>query len=85
MIKHYWRLRELMAKYGLSQSDIAEIAGISEVSISKKLNTGQDFKITHAYKIFTHFKNLGENVDFEELFCPQAVTKVTNFLCASGD
>lgn len=85
MPKYYWRLRELMAKYGLSQSEIAKIAGISEVSLSKKLNTGQEFKITPAYRIITHFRNLGENVNFEELFCAQLVTKVTDYSCAVGD
>ena len=85
MIKPYYRLRELMAKYGLSQADISKISGISEVIISKKLTTGQEFKNTPAYKILTYFRNKGENVDFEELFCPHVVTKVTDFSRAVGD
>lgn len=77
MIQHYWRLRELMAKYGLSQANIATISGISEVSINKKFSKGQEFKITHAYKILKYFRDKGEDVTFEELFCAQVVTKVT--------
>lgn len=85
MVRHYWRLRELMAKHGMSQAEIAKIAGISEVSLSKKLNTGREFKITPACKILAHFRSLGENVEFEELFCTQVATKVTNNSCAVGD
>lgn len=58
-----------MAKHGLTQNDISRISGLSLPSISKKFAQGDEFKITPAYRILKYFRDLGENVDFESLFC----------------
>lgn len=87
MAKDYRTLRMLMAKHRLKQCDISKISGLSLASISKKFTQGEEFKVTPAYKILKFFREKGENVSFDELFCVDMVTDVTEsvFLQASGD
>lgn len=87
MAKDYSILRMLMAKHRLTQNRLAEISGLSLPSISKKFTQGEEFKITPAYKILKYFREKGEKISFEDLFCAEMVTKVTdnNLLKESGD
>jgi hypothetical protein len=58
-----------MAKHGLTQNDISKISSLSLASVSNKFTKGEEFKITPAYCILKYFRDLGEAVEFETLFC----------------
>jgi len=74
-----------MAKYSLTQGDISDISGLSEVSVSKKFQNGYEFKITPACRILLYFKEHGETkLTFEELFCVHIILE-KDLLCVSGD
>lgn len=70
-------LEGLMAKYRMTQSDIAEISGLSLPGVSSKFAKGEDFKITHAAKIAKHFREHGEEFNFEDHFVDPVVANET--------
>lgn len=58
----YNKLKGLMARYGFSQADMAEVTGVSPSTFSFKVNRrdGRDFTLTEASKMADH---LGVKVD----------------------
>ena len=68
MIQKFHRIKELKAKYGLSNVDLATVSGCSENSIVSKLKGDKLFKINEAARLIKFFVEKGENVTFEELF-----------------
>lgn len=68
---HYRELKILMAKHAMTQNDIAQVSGLSLPSVSNKFTKGEEFKITPAYKILKYFRDMGEKIDFETLFCEE--------------
>lgn len=79
---YYIRLRELMARHGMSKYDIANIIGKSYRQTSKMLHrevspeSGKPyvFDIIEAAQIVMHFRRLGEDVTIDNLFFNQAVS-----------
>jgi predicted transcriptional regulator len=67
-MRRYWKLEGLMAKYKLTQQDIADIAEMSLPAVSKKFYKGEEFKISNAVKIIQYFREKGEQMEFEDYF-----------------
>lgn len=57
----YVELRKLMAGSGVGQVQLAEIAGISLVSVNHKLQGRRDWKLSECVAIAEHFNH---TVDF---------------------
>ncbi|KNY30207.1 helix-turn-helix domain-containing protein [Pseudobacteroides cellulosolvens] len=81
-VVHYSNLKQLMAKYGMTISDISQIVGKSYRQTIKILNkekmqsgTIPVFNVNEASKIVIYFHKLGEaSVTLDELFFDQVET-----------
>jgi DNA-binding XRE family transcriptional regulator len=71
---HYPNLRQLMAKYGMTKGDIAEILGITYRQTLSKMNRVKTkkghaiFSMEEGFKISKFFQNLGEKVTVDYIF-----------------
>jgi DNA-binding XRE family transcriptional regulator len=70
----YRNLRAIMAKYDITVKKLAEIVGISQTSMSEKLNEHVGFTLAEVKNIIEFFNRNGENVTVEELFFAQVST-----------
>ena len=61
-------LRGVMAKYGVTIAQMAEVVGISSNSMSKKINGKVDFTLTEVRAILAFFRSKGETCTVESLF-----------------
>ena len=64
----YRNLRGLMAKYGLTQKDLAEVLGIKKETLSMKINKRTPFTLNEAITILDFFVGLGEKTTMEYIF-----------------
>jgi DNA-binding Xre family transcriptional regulator len=55
-------LAQLMAKHGISRSDISEVIGLSYRNTLKKINGETKFDLVEAGKITKTFRGLGEKI-----------------------
>ena len=63
----YPNLRAEMSRIGIKQADIAELLGIREVTVSKKMNGKSTFDIDEAFLIKeTFFSNLSLDYLFSD-------------------
>lgn len=63
----YPNLRAEMSRIGIKQADIAELLGIREVTVSKKMNGKSNFGIDEAFLIKkTFFPNLSLDYLFDD-------------------
>ena len=63
----YPNLRAEMSRIGIKQADIAELLGIREVTVSKKMNGKSTFNIDEAFSIKkTFFPNLSLDYLFSD-------------------
>ena len=63
----YPNLRAEMSRIGIKQADIAELLGIREVTVSKKMNGKSTFNIDEAFLIKkTFFPNLSLDYLFSD-------------------
>jgi len=64
----YPNLRAEMSRIGIKQADIAELLGIREVTVSKKMNGKSTFNIDEAFLIKkTFFPNLSLDYLFSDI------------------
>lgn len=71
-------LRALMAKYGLTYSDLGKIIGNTYSTVSKKINKTFNFTLPDMNKIKIYFISRGEaDVNISDLFFKWIVTDVT--------
>lgn len=70
-------LRGLMAKYGLTQKDVGEIAGCTEKTIGNKLCNRNNFTLSEMLAIKKHFKKLGSDLSVDDIFFAWILTKVS--------
>lgn len=64
----YRNLRAEMARYDMTVKDLADICGISLVTMSNKLNGHVDFTLSEVRAIVTYFSGKGDDVTAEYLF-----------------
>lgn len=72
-------LRALMAKYGITYTDIGKIIGNTYQTVSKKFNETYEFGLMDMYKIKEYFLKLGEppeNIRIDKLFFDWKFTNV---------
>ena len=72
-------LRALMAKYGVTYTDIGKIIGNTYQTVSKKFNETYEFGLTDMYKIKEYFISIGEpkeNLKIDKLFFDWKFTDV---------
>jgi DNA-binding XRE family transcriptional regulator len=62
--KTNYTLKALRAKNGLTQTDIANVVGISTAAFNQKENGIRDFTISECRKICTYFKLSPEDIFF---------------------
>ncbi len=61
-------LKSAMVKHGLKNKDLCRIIGVTENSLSNKMNNKTDFKASEMIKTIEHFKSLGETYTIDYLF-----------------
>ena len=67
--KAFPTLRGLMAKYGLTQKEMAKIMGKSSYSnFGQKLNLQKEFSFNEMKLINKYFLQLGESCSIQEMF-----------------
>lgn len=72
-------LRALMAKYGVTYTEIGKIIGNTYQTVSKKFNESYEFGLVDMYKIKEYFINLGESpedIKIDKLFFDWKFTNV---------
>ncbi len=61
-------VRAEMARHGLTAENLADVLGISAVSVSNKLNGKRPWSLAEAKRVVDHFNSLGGNFTIEALF-----------------
>jgi len=74
VIKKFHRIRELKAKYGITDFEMSKVICCSTVSMSNKINGARPFNIEEALRIILFFENKGEQITFKELFFNEVVS-----------
>ena len=64
----YNKLKAAFVALGLNQSDMATVAGMSEVSLSNKMNGKVDFTVSEACTFVKFLESKGANVSLDYLF-----------------
>lgn len=67
-VKTFPELRGIMAKYGLTNSQMAEVIGNTYQTFGNKLKLESDFSYSDMLKIWEFFKNRGETISIDSLF-----------------
>ena len=70
----YRVLRGLMAKYDMTQADLAKICGIALPTLANKISGKVDFSLSEANKIKEYFNQYGERLTIEEIFFTKVST-----------
>ena len=65
----YPELRALLAKYGVTYSDLAEVVGMDYSSVALKMTDKREFKGSEMHKIKDYFFKKGEQgLSLEKIF-----------------
>ena len=66
--KTFPELRGVMAKYGLTNNEMAKVIGNTYQTFGKKLDARSEFSFSDMLKIREHFTKKGEELSIETLF-----------------
>lgn len=72
----YPELRAIMAKYGVSKSELARVIGNTYQTATKKLNCESEFSFNDILNIYYHFLVLDKDIDINVLFFDWRLTNV---------
>ncbi len=67
-MKPFPDLRAVMAKYGLTSEDLAEVTGSCYATFNRKLNMKREFTFSEILAVTNYFRELGEDCTAESLF-----------------